>query len=157
MFASTLIRMQCRKIASIDMSIKTLLVVMVALCLQESLVLSVVLELLRKESRSIWGANNILLVCLDDDMQYGDVINAIFTRKGDPIAANDTDDCTPSDTIYCVEEDGSRLHFVVSSGTEGWFACENNANVTSASLAIIGEHFIVSLRTIYVCILTYRV
>ena len=113
--------------------------VVVALCLQESAVLSVVLEPLGKDSRSTWGANDILLVCLDE---YGGAINAIFIRNGDPIAANNSDDCTPSAHTYCVKEDSSRLYFVVSSETEGWFACKSNANVTSAPLAIIGEHFI---------------
>ena len=133
-----------QKVYPVDMPIKTLLVIIVSLCLLDSTVGRVLLEAVGTHSRAVWGINDVSLRCRDDEKAF-EIINALFTRNGDPITTNHSDICTPSTTTYCVNEDGSRLNFIVSSETEGWFACENSANVASESLAIIGEHFIVSL------------
>ena len=118
------------------MPITTLLTVFVAVCLQDTLAFGVVLEASNADTRSAWGVNDILLICRDGDHE---VINAIFTKNGDSISANEDTDCSPGDVMYCAEEEGSRLRFIASSVTEGKYACKNNVNVTSNEIAIIGK------------------
>ena len=120
---------------------ETLLVVVIALCLQDTLEDGVRLEAVHKDSRTGWGENDIQLICRDYDHDAEIIIHAIFTRNGNPITTNDSDACTPGGFTYCAIENGERLYFIASSVTEGWFACKNNANVTSDELAIIGERF----------------
>ena len=134
------------------MPITTLLAVAVALCLQDKLVLSVVLHAANRDSRDVWGVNDILLICRDGDHE---VANAIFTRNGNSISANENENCSPGGVTYCVEEDGSRLRFIASALTEGKFACKNTMNVKSDEIAIIGKRVLRVLDYMYIHVIRY--
>ena len=123
------------------MAITTLLALVVALCLQDTLVLSVVLEAEYLHTRTSWGVNDIQLVCREGELE-GPLQNAIFTRNGVSISANNDEHCSPGGVTYCAEEQGSRLRFVASNVTEGIFACKNNVNVESNKIAIIGKRVV---------------
>ena len=129
----------------LDMSITTLLAVVVALYLHDTLVLGVAIEAANRDSRDEWGENRILLTCRDGDDELG---NAIFTRNGVSIEAIA---CSPgNDGTYCTEEGGARLRFTASNVTEGYYACKNDAGNTSDELAIIGKRVLSIFANVHI-------
>ena len=93
---------------SLDMPIliTTLLAVVFASCLRDTLALNVVLQAEDTHSRSQWGVDDILLTCRSGT---NTIHNAIFTRDEEAITISDYDDCTPGGNQYCYTEGGERL------------------------------------------------
>ena len=118
----------------------TLLAVVFALCLPDTLALNVVLQAEDTDSRSKWGANAILLTCSSKDENLMEPINhATFTRNEVPINVSEDNDCTASGNQYCYTPNGERLSFTANSATEGKYACEYQGQ-TSDELAIVGKY-----------------
>ena len=124
-------------------SITTLLAVVFASCLRDTLALNVVLQAEDTHSRSQWGVDDILLTCRSGNEGTTNTIhNAIFTRDQEAITISDYDDCTSGGDQYCYTQNGERLSFTVNSTTEGKYACnypDQASNEASNELAIVGK------------------
>ena len=117
----------------------TLLAVVFALCLRDTVALNVVLEASNVGSRGQWGYNDVLLTCSSMVGSHVEpILHATFTRDQEPINVSNDDDCTPDGDQYCYIIGGERLSFTANSATEGKYACIYESE-TSNELAIVGK------------------
>ena len=127
----------------------TLLAVIPALCLRDTVAVNVFLEASNRGARSQWGADDILLTC-SSVSPLEPIRHAIFTRNQVPINISAVaDDCTPSGDQYCYTNDGYGLAFIANNVTEGKYACKYESE-TSNELAIVGK------RVNVYCFATHR-
>ena len=119
--------------------ITTLLAVVFALCLRDTLALNVVLEATNVDVRGQWGANDVLLTCSSTDgILMEPILHATFTRDQEPINVSNDGACTPAGDQYCYVQNGELLSFTANSATEGKYACIHE-NQASNELAIVGK------------------